>query len=292
MNLKKKILSSGLSVSELVRTAWASAGSYRGTDMRGGANGARVRLAPQKDWTANNPEELKKVLAKFEEIQKGFNRGGKKVSIADLIVLGGAAALEEAARSAGYKNVKAPFTSGRADTTQELTDASTFEFLEPKADAFRNFYAEGNFFSPTESLVDRANLLGLTIPEMTVLIGGLRSLNANAAGSKHGVLTNKPGTLSNDFFVNLLDMSTKWQKSAKADGIYEGLDRKSGAVKWTATSVDLIFGSHSELRSIAEVYASLDGKQKFLTDFMNAWNKVMMLDRFDVKTKREMASVR
>lgn len=280
-SLKSKILSSGLTVPELVRTAWASAASYRGTDYRGGANGARVRLAPQKDWAVNNPQELTKVIQQLESIQTNFNKSGKKVSLADLIVIAGNAAIEKAAKSAGA-NIKVPFTPGRTDATQEQTDVSSFVFLEPTADAFRNYYGNGNRLSPTEMLVDRANLLTLTVPEMTVLVGGLRVLNANTAQTKHGVLTNKPGTLSNDFFVNLLDMSTQWQKS-KTDGLYEGLNRKTKQITWTATPVDLIFGSHSELRAIAEVYAAQDGKQKFLKDFVTAWNKVMMLDRFDVK---------
>jgi catalase-peroxidase len=280
--LKNKILKSGLTVSELVRTAWASAGSYRGTDMRGGANGARLRLAPQKDWAVNNPAEVSKVIAKLEGIQKDFNKSGKKVSLADVIVLGGVAAVEKAAKDAG-SNVKVPFTPGRMDASQEDTDVESFGYLEPKADAFRNYYSDASTMSPTEMLVDRANLLTLTVPQMTVLVGGMRVLDANSGNAKHGVFTSKPGTLSNDFFVNLLDMSTKWQKSAKNEGLYEGVDRKSGEVKWTATPVDLIFGSHSELRSIAEVYASEDGKKKFVEDFVVAWNKVMMLDRFDVK---------
>lgn len=279
--LKKRILDSGLSTSELVRAAWAAASSYRGTDMRGGANGGRIRLAPQKDWAVNNPEELSKTLAKLEEIQKAFNKGGSKVSFADVVVLGGVAAVEQAAKKAGF-NVKVPFTPGRTDASQEQTDVNSFSFLEPKADAFRNYYSYESYFSPTEALVDRANMLNLTVPEMTVLLGGMRALDANTGGSKHGVFTSRPGTLSNDFFVNLLDMSTKWQK-AKTDGLYEGVDRKSGQVKWTATPVDLIFGSHSELRAIAEIYAANDGKQKFVNDFVSAWNKVMMLDRFELK---------
>ncbi len=283
-SLKDRILKSGLSRSELVRTAWAAAAPFRGTDLRGGANGARVRLAPQKDWTVNNPAEIAKVTARLEEIQKDFNKAqaGVKVSLADLIVLGGSAAVEQAAKAAGY-NVSVPFKPGRTDATQEQTDVASFAVLEPKADGFRNFYGEGNYLSPAESLVDRANLLTLTVPEMTVLVGGLRVLNANAGQTKHGVLTAKPGTLSNDFFVNLLDMSTKWQKSAQGEGLYEGLDRKTGAIKWTATPVDLIFGSHSELRALAEVYAAQDGKVKFVRDFVTAWNKVMTLDRFDLK---------
>lgn len=277
--LKSQILKSGLTVPELVRTAWASAASFRGTDLRGGANGARVRLAPQKDWPVNNPQELARVLSKLEEIQKNFNKSGKKVSLADVIVLGGVAAIEQAAKAAGNP-VTVPFTPGRMDASQEQTDVTSFAVLEPKADGFRNYYGEGNSLSPAESLVDRANLLTLTVPEMTVLIGGLRVLNANAGQAKHGIFTSKPGTLSNEFFVNLLDMSTKWQK-AKTEGLYEGVDVKTGAVKWTATPVDLLFGSHSELRAISEVYAADDGKQKFLRDFVSAWNKVMSLDRFD-----------
>lgn len=283
--LKNKILKSGLTVSELVRTAWASAASFRGTDLRGGANGARLRLAPEKDWPVNNPAELAKALPLLEAIQSDFNRthsNGKKVSLADLIILGGTAAVEQAAKTAGYP-VKVPFTPGRMDASPEQTDISSFAVLEPKADAFRNYYGEGNMLSPTEMLVDRANMLTLSIPEMTALVGGMRVLDANAGESKQGVLTSKPGALSNDFFVNLLDMSTKWQKSAKSEGVYEGIDRKTDEIKWTATPVDLIFGSHSELRAISEVYASEDGKQKFVTDFVNAWNKVMMLDRFDLK---------
>jgi catalase-peroxidase len=281
-SLKTKILKSGLTVSELVRTAWASAASFRVTDKRGGANGARIRLAPEKDWAVNDPEELTKVIGKLESIKKEFNKGGKKVSLADLVVLGGAAGIEQAAKNAGHP-VQVPFTPGRMDTTQEKTDVAAFGVLEPKADGFRNYYGEGNRLSPTEMLVDRANMLRLTVPEMTALVGGMRVLGANEGGSKLGVFTDKPGTLSNDFFVNLLDMSTKWQKSANAEGVYEGLDRTSGAVKWTATPVDLIFGSHSELRAVAEVYASADGKQKFANDFVTAWNKVMMNDRFDVR---------
>ena len=279
--LKKRIFDSGLTGPELVRTAWASASTFRGTDKRGGANGARIRLAPQKDWAVNDPQELAKVLGRLEGIQKDFNKAhANKVSLADLIVLGGTAAVEQAAKTAGY-GVKVPFTPGRMDASQEQTDVSSFAVLEPKADAFRNYYGEGNPLSPAQMLVDKANTLTLTVPEMTVLVGGMRALNANAGGSKLGVLTSKPGSLNNDFFVNLLDMSTKWQKSAQLEGIYEGVDRKSGALKWTATPADLIFGSHSELRAIAEVYAAEDGKKKFVNDFVAAWNKVMMLDRFD-----------
>jgi len=282
--LKKEILDSGLSTSELVKAAWASASSFRGSDMRGGANGARVRLAPQKDWAANDPQELAKVLARLEEIQKDFNesaRGGKQVSLADLIVLGGAAAIEQAAKKAGH-DVEVPFKPGRADATQEQTDVESFAVLEPRADGFRNYFAQGNYRSPAEMLVDKANLLNLTVPEMTALVGGMRALGANAGGADHGVFTDRPGTLSNDYFVNLLDMSTKWSKSEKAEGIYEGHDRKSGELKWTATPVDLVFGSHAELRAVAEVYAANDGDDKFVNDFVDAWTKVMTLDRFDL----------
>ncbi len=283
-SLKKKLLTSGLTVPELVRTAWASAASFRGTDKRGGANGARIRLSPEKDWPVNNPGDLANVLQKLEDIQSHFNKtqkDGKKVSLADLIVLGGSAAVEQAAKSAGY-NVKVPFKPGRMDAAQEQTDVSSFAVLEPKADGFRNYYGGGNYMPPLEMLVDRANMLTLTVPEMTALVGGMRVLDANAEQSQNGVFTKRPGTLSNDFFVNLLDISTKWQKSAKSDGIYEGLDRKTGRIKWTATPVDLIFGSHSELRAIAEVYAAEDGKEKFVRNFVSAWNKVMNLDRFDL----------
>jgi len=284
-SLKSKILDSGLTIPQLVRTAWASAETFRGTDKRGGANGARLRLAPQKDWAINNPEELSTALERLEKIQKEYNQSaqssGKKVSLADVIVLGGAAAIEKAAQSAGVAT-KVPFTPGRMDASQEQTDVTSFAMLEPKSDGFRNYYGEGNLMSPAEMLVDRANMLTLTVPEMTVLVGGMRVLNANMRESKNGVFTTKPGTLSNDFFVNLLDMSTRWQKSASNEGLYEGLDRKSGALKWTATPVDLIFGSQSELRAVAEVYAASGGKEKFVHDFVGAWNKVMMLDRFEV----------
>jgi len=282
--LKKKILAAGLTNAQLVRTAWASAASYRETDMRGGANGARIRLAPQKDWDVNNPKELRKVLIRLEKVQKSFNKslkGGKKVSLADVIVLGGSVAVEQSAKKAGY-SVEVPFKAGRADATQQQTNVKSFTVLEPKADGFRNYFSEDSFYAPAEALVDRANLLNLTVPEMTSLVGGMRVLNANSSGTKYGVFTDKPGTLSNDFFVNLLDMSTKWRKSKKSKGIYEGYDRSSGKLKWTATTVDLIFGSNSELRSIAEVYASKDGKEKFVNDFVAAWNKVMLLDRFDL----------
>lgn len=283
-NLKEKILKSGLNVSELVRTAWASAASFRGTDMRGGANGARVRLAPQKDWPVNDPQELAKVLGQLEKIQAEFNKANssKKVSLADLIVLGGVAAIEKAAQQGGVK-VKVPFTPGRTDATQEMTDVYSFSFLEPKADVFRNFYGNGNDLSPAEAMVDRSSLLTLTVPEVAVLVGGMRALGANAGSSKHGIMTARPGTLSNDFFVNLLDMGTEWKKSDKDKGLFEGFDRKSGQLKWTATPVDLIFGSHSELRALAEFYAANDNKEKFVKDFVSAWDKVMMLDRFDVK---------
>jgi len=282
--LKAKILASGLSVSQLVSAAWASASTFRGSDKRGGANGARIRLAPQKDWDVNQPAELAKVLRKLEAIQKEFNAsqsGGKKVSLADLIVLGGAAAIEKAAKAGGH-DVKVPFTPGRMDASQEKTDAQSFAPLEPTADGFRNYLRGKQLMSPEEALVDRAQLLTLTAPEMTVLLGGLRVLGANAGHSTHGVLTERPETLTNDFFVNLLDMKTQWQPSAGAEGVYEGRDRKTNEVKWTGTRVDLIFGSHSQLRAFAEVYASEDGKEKFVKDFMAAWAKVMNLDRFDI----------
>ncbi|MEM8817785.1 MAG: catalase/peroxidase HPI [Pseudomonadota bacterium] len=282
--LKSDILETGLTTSELVRTAWASAASFRGTDLRGGANGARIALAPQKDWDVNTPDELAKVLKRLEAVQRGFNRGqsgDKQVSLADLIVLGGAAAVEEAARQAGF-DVDVPFTPGRTDATQQQTDVKSFALLEPFADGFRNYFGEGNYRSPAETLVDRANLLTLTVPEMTVLVGGMRALDANAGQAGHGVFTDRPGTLSNDFFVNLLDMSTQWSKSDESEGIYEGRDRRTGTVKWTATPVDLIFGSNTELRAIAEVYAANDAREKFVRDFVDAWTKVMMLDRYDV----------
>jgi catalase-peroxidase len=281
--LKKKILASGLTVPELVRTAWSAAASFRGTDMRGGANGARLRLAPQKDWAANGPEELQKVLPRLEAIQKEFNgsaSGGKKVSLADLIVLGGTAAVEKAAADGGAA-VKVLFTPGRVDASEAQTDAASFAALEPAADGFRNFYKGGQAHSPVDMLVDRARMLHLTIPEMTVLVGGLRALNANTGGAAHGVFTARPGVLTNDFFVNLLDMNTKWSPSS--EGIYAGVERKTGKAQWTATPVDLIFGSNSELRAVAEVYASADGKQKFVADFAKAWTKVMELDRFDLR---------
>jgi catalase-peroxidase len=278
--LRAQILASGLTVPELVRTAWASAGSFRGSDMRGGANGARVRLAPQKDWEVNNPAELARVLARLETIQGDFNdaqRRGKKVSLADLIVLGGAAAIEQAARQAGH-DVEVPFTPGRTDASQAQTDVESFAALEPNADGFRNYFGADNRLSPAEMLVDRASLLNLTAPEMTVLVGGLRALNANS-GNTHGIFTDRPGTLTNDYFVNLLDMSTQWSKSAQSEGLYEGRDRASGALKWTATPVDLVFGSQSELRALAEVYAADDAREQFVQDFIAAWDKVMDLDR-------------
>ena len=284
VKLKVKILKSGLTVPELVRLAWASASTFRGSDMRGGANGARIQLAPQKDWKANNPEELAKALQTLTKVQQDFNQslpGGKQVSLADVIVLGGAAAIEQAAKQAGHK-VEVAFSPGRTDASQEMTDVNSFAVLEPTADAFRNYYSDISYGSPTQMLVEKANLLTLTVPEMTALVGGMRALNANTGQSKNGVFTDRPGTLNNDFFVNLLDMSTKWSKSATVEGTYEGRDRATGKVKWTATSVDLIFGSNSELRAVAEAYASNDSDEKFVTDFVAAWTKVMSLDRFDL----------
>jgi catalase-peroxidase len=284
--LKAKVLKSGLSISQLVKTAWASAASFRGSDKRGGANGARIRLAPQKDWEVNQPAELSKVLQKLEAIQKEFNstqtngNKGKKVSLADLIVLGGDAAIEEAAKKAGH-DLKIPFSPGRTDASQEQTDVHSFAVMEPVADGFRNYLRSGQVLSAEELLLDRAQLLTLTAPEMTVLIGGLRALNANFGQTKHGVFTNRPETLTNDFFVNLLDMSTKWEPSS-SEGVYEGRDRATGTIKWSATRVDLVFGSNSQLRAIAEVYACNDAKQAFLKDFAGAWNKVMNLDRYDL----------
>lgn len=277
-SLKASIMKTGLTVSELVRVAWASAASYRNSDKRGGANGARIALAPQKDWAVNNPTETAKVIAALSKVQSDFNKGRRKVSLADLIVLGGAAALEKAAKDAGY-NITVPFTPGRGDATQEMTDVESFSLLELTADGFRNYFdAKASYRSPTEMLIDKADQLDLSVPEMTVLVGGMRALDANFQGAKHGVFTSKPGTLNNDFFVNLLDMSTVWKK-ASDDGVYEGFDRKTGAKKWSATSVDLIFGSNSELRAIAEVYAYDTSKQKFVDDFVKAWVKVMNLDR-------------
>lgn len=277
--LKSQILETGLNVPELVRVAWASASSFRASDLRGGANGARIALEPQKSWDANNPQELDKVLKALKKVQK---EARKDVSLADLIVLGGAAAIEQAAKDAGF-DVTVPFEQGRGDATQELTDVQSFRLLEPSADGFRNYFdADRAYESPTEMLVDKADQLNLSVPEMTVLVGGMRALHANADGSKHGVFTDKPGTLSNDFFVNLLDMSTVWRKTDQ-DGLYEGIDRISGTVKYTATPVDLIFGSNSELRAVAEVYAFDDSKEKFVNDFVSAWTKVMTLDRFDLQ---------
>jgi catalase-peroxidase len=282
--LKAEILKSGLSISQLVTTAWASASTFRGSDKRGGANGARLRLAPQKDWEVNQPAELTKVLQKLEAIQQSFNgaqSGGKKVSLADLIVLGGSAAVEEAAKRAGH-DVKVPFSPGRTDTSQELTDVETFAVLEPAADGFRNYIRQGHEGYAAELLIDRANLLNLTAPEMTVLVGGMRALNANFGQSEYGVFTKRPETLTNDFFVNLLDMSTKWQQSGTVAGVLEGRDRATGELKWTGTVVDLVFGSNSQLRALAEVYASSDAQQAFVDSFVAAWNKVMNHDRFDL----------
>ena len=280
--LKKRIMASGLSVSELVRVAWASASSFRGTDMRGGANGARVRLAPQKDWTANDPDELARVLTALESIRRDFNgsgSGGKDISFADLIVLAGAAGLEQAAKQAGI-DVEVPFVPGRTDASPEMTDADSFDVLRPTADGFRNYFEGGNPRSPAEMLVEKASMLTLSVPEMTVLVGGMRALNANADQSRHGVFTDRPGTLSNDFFVNLLDMSTDWRKSADAEGVYAGYDRATGSMRWTATPVDLIFGSNSELRAVAEYYATAGSQETFVNDFVAAWTKVMNLGRY------------
>jgi catalase-peroxidase len=282
--LKAKILASGLSISELVTTAWASASTFRGSDKRGGANGARIRLAPQKNWEVNQPAELAKVLQTLEAIRKDFNSaqsGGKQVSLADLIVLGGGAAVEEAARKAGHVE-KVPFTPGRTDASQEQTDVESFAVLEPAADGFRNYLRKGHQGSAAELLVDRANLLTLTAPELTVLVGGMRVLNTNFGQAQHGVFTKRPETLTNDFFVNLLDMNTKWQKSATSEGVFEGRDRATGELKWTGTVVDLVFGSNSQLRALAEVYACGDSQQAFVRDFVAAWTKVMNLDRFDL----------
>ena len=280
--LKAKILASGLSISDLVATAWASASTFRGSDKRGGANGARIRLAPQKDWEVNQPAGLAKVLKALEAIQKEFNNsqsGGKKVSLADLIVLGGDAAIEAAAKKAGHE-VKIPFSPGRTDASQDQTDAHSFAPLEPVADGFRNYQRKGDQRPAEELLLDRSQLLTLTAPEMTVLVGGLRTLGANAGGSKHGVFTDKPEALTNDFFVNLLDMSTEWKPAA--EGTYEGRDRATGKVKWIGTRADLVFGSNSQLRALAEVYACDDSKETFVKDFVAAWNKVMNLDRYDL----------
>ncbi|MBF5052355.1 catalase/hydroperoxidase HPI(I) [Alcanivorax venustensis ISO4] len=281
-DLKEEILASGLTVPQLVRTAWASASTFRGSDLRGGANGGRVALAPQKDWPVNDPEELDQVLATLEQIRADFNEGGlfrrSKISLADMIVLGGAAAIEKAAADAGH-DIEVPFTPGRADATQAMTDVEAFAVMEPQADGFRNYFSEESRLSPTDSLVDKADLLTLSVPEMTVLVGGMRSLDANVDGADHGVFTDRPGTLSNDFFVNLLDMSTRWAPSENNDGLYEGHDRQSGELKWTATPVDLIFGSNAELRAVSEYYALSDNDDKFVSDFVAAWTKVMNLDR-------------
>jgi len=283
--LKNNIIASGLSETDLIKTAWASAASFRSTDMRGGVNGARIRLAPQKNWDANDPVDLARVLTRLEEVQSEFNgaqSGNKQVSLADLIVLGGNTAIEQAAKKAG-RTVSIPFTPGRTDASAAQTDAASFAVLEPTADGFRNYFNPNEGPSPAEMLVDRANMLSLSIPEMTALVGGMRALNANTGGSQNGVLTTRPGTLSNDFFVNLLDMSTEWEKSTSLDGVYVGRDRQTGDQKWTATPVDLIFGSNSELRAVSEVYAASDGEERFTRDFVDAWTKVMNLDRFDLQ---------
>jgi catalase-peroxidase len=282
--LKAKILASGLSVSQLVSTAWASASTFRGSDKRGGANGARIRLTPQKDWEANQPKQLAKVMNTLEDIQGEFNgkqSGGKKVSLADLIVLAGCAGVEQAIKNAG-QSATVPFTPGRTDAAQEQTDVESFSVLEPIADGFRN-YLKGKYTVPSEKLlIDKAQLLTLTAPELTVLVGGLRVLNANTGNTKHGVFTKRPEALTNDFFVNLLDMGTEWKAVSKDEEVFEGRDRKTGTVKWTGTRVDLVFGSNSQLRAVAEVYGSSDAQQKFVHDFIAAWNKVMNLDRFDL----------
>ena len=294
-SLKEDILDSGLTTADLVRTAWAAASSYRGTDMRGGANGGRIRLAPQSDWAVNDPDELARVLGVLEGIREDFNdsaRGNKRISMADLIVLGGTAAIEDAASRAGV-DVQVPFLPGRNDATQDQTDVNSFSVLEPTADGFRNYFADGNDRSPAEMLVEKAALLELTIPEMAVLIGGMRALDANAGGADHGVFTDRPGTLSNDFFANLVDVSTEWSQSASEAGVYVGRDRATGAMRWTATPVDLIFGSNSELRAVSEFYASDDAAEQFVHDFVAAWTKVMTLDRFDVdaEEREDMALV-
>jgi catalase-peroxidase len=290
--LKRKILDSGVSVAELVSTAWNAAASFRGTDKRGGANGGRIRLEPQKSWEANEPARLSKVLKALEQVQQDFNKsasGGKKVSLADLVVLGGCAAVEAAARKAGHE-VEVPFAPGRTDASQEQTDVNTFDVLEPAGDSFRNYLRKGDPLSPETRLLDRANLLKLTAPQMTALVGGLRVLGANHGESKHGVFTDRPGTLTNDFFVNLLDAGTAWRPSASGANVYEGTDRASGKAKWTATAADLVFGAHSQLRALAEVYASDDGGGKFVRDFVAAWNKVMNLDRYDLLAQARSGS--
>jgi catalase-peroxidase len=281
--LKEKLLASGLSISQLVFTAWSSAATFRGTDKRGGANGARIRLTPQRDWDVNSPAELSTALQTLEQVQADFNgaqSGGKRVSLADLIVLGGCAAVEQAAKSAGH-DITVPFTPGRTDATQDQTDVESFAVLEPTADGFRNYLRPGEKLSPETMLVERAYFLTLTAPEMAVLVGGLRALNANSGHTRHGVFTDRPETLTNDFFVNLLDMGTEWKVSETAENVYEGRDRATGDVKWTATAADLVFGSNSQLRAVAEAYATDDAKEKFVHDFVAAWDKVMNLDRFD-----------
>jgi catalase-peroxidase len=281
--LKAKLLASGLSISRLVSTAWSSAASFRGTDKRGGANGARIRLEPQRNWAVNEPAELGQALKAIEKVQQDFNKssGKKKVSLADLIVLGGCAAVEQAAKNAGF-DITVPFAPGRTDASQEQTDVDTFEVLEPTADGFRNYRAAGEELSPDTQLLDRAFMLRLTAPQMTVLVGGMRALNANVGQTQHGVFTDTPESLTNDFFVNLLDMRTEWKPKGGADHVYEGRDRSTGKVTRTATAVDLVFGAHSQLRAIAEVYASADAKKRFMRDFVAAWDKVMNLDRFDL----------
>src|SRR5262249_7118759 len=282
--LKSTLLAAGLSISQLVSTAWASAATFRGTDKRGGANGARIRLAPQKDWEGNPPAQRARGLETLEQIQREFNSSqssGKQVSLADLIVLGGCAAVEQAAKNAGH-NVTVPCAPGRTDASQGQTDVEAFAVLEPRFDGFRNYLQPGQELRPEELLVERAFMLNLTAPEMTVLVGGMRALNANFESAKHGVFTDRPGTLPNDFFVNLLDSSTAWRPSATAENVYKGRDRATGKVRWTATAVDLVFGAHSQLRALAEVYASDDAKEKFVRDFVAAWDKVMNLDRYDL----------
>jgi len=283
--LKRTLLDSGLTRQQLVATAWKAAASFRGTDKRGGANGARIRLEPQKNWTSNEPEELQRVVSVLEQVQAGFNgtqTGGKKVSLADLIVLGGCAAVEQAARDAGVE-ITVPFAPGRTDASQEQTDVESFTVMEPKYDGFRNYLRPGEKLPPEHLLVDRAYMLNLTPPEMTVLVGGMRALGANYRGTTHGVFTDRPGTLTNDFFVNLCDMGTEWKVSAAEENVYEARDRATGEVKWTATAADLMFGSNSELRALAEVYAADDAQEKFVRDFVAAWDKVMNLDRFDLR---------
>lgn len=283
--LKKEVLNSGLNVSELVGTAWASAATFRGTDMRGGANGARIRLAPQKNWPVNDPKELSKVLERLEDIQRDFNTSGRKISLADLIVLGGAAAIEQAAKEGGF-NVDVPFIPGRADASQQQTDIESFAVLEPTADGFRNYFDQSSDEGPIDRLIERADYLTLTVPEMTVLIGGMRALDTNSDNSSHGVLTKTPGVLNNHFFVNLLNISSQWKKSPSEPGLYQAVDRKTGKVKWTGTPVDLVFGSNAELRAVAEVYAADDAKERFVQDFVSAWSKVMTLDRFDIVSNK------